>query len=227
MTSTSPPFQNVVLNSLSASDLKLIQPSLEFDALPVRHLIETANKPIKRVYFLEDGLASVIATNRSHRLEVGLIGRDGMTGISVVLGQDTSPNETFIQVAGTGHSIPVQALRTAMDKSCSLERALLAFAHSFLNQTSRTALSNGTATLEERLARWLLLASDQLGSDDVPLTHEFLSLMLGVRRAGVTVALNFLEKRGIITLSRKHIVILDREGLKKSANGAYHDPEDQ
>lgn len=116
MTSTSPPFQNVVLNSLSASDLKLIQPSLESDALPVRHLIETANKPIKRVYFLEDGLASVIATNRSHRLEVGLIGRDGMTGISVVLGQDTSPNETFIQVAGTGHSIPVQALRTAMDR---------------------------------------------------------------------------------------------------------------
>jgi CRP-like cAMP-binding protein len=107
-----------------------------------------------------------------------------------------------------------------------LERALLGYAYSFLNQTSGTALSNGTATVEERLARWLLMASDRLGGEDVPLTHEFLSLMLGVRRAGVTVALHFLEQRGIITLSRKQIVILDREGLKKGANGTYHEPED-
>lgn len=227
MTSTSSPFRNAVLKSLPDGDIRLVQTSLQSVELPVRHVIETANKPIKAVYFLEAGLASVVATNKGHRLEVGLIGRDGMTGISVVLGQDRSPNETFIQVAGAGYSIPVQALRTAMDKSRSLERALLAYAHSFLNQTSRTALSNGTATLEERLARWLLLASDRLDGDNVPLTHEFLSLMLGVRRAGVTVALNFLEKRGVIALSRKQIVILDREGLKKSANGTYHEPEEK
>ncbi len=227
MTSTSSPFRNAVLKSLPDGDIRLVQASLQPVELPVRHVIETANKPIKAVYFLEAGLASVVATNKGHRLEVGLIGRDGMTGISVVLGQDRSPNETFIQVAGAGYSIPVQALRTAMDKSRSLERALLAYAHSFLNQTSRTALSNGTATLEERLARWLLLASDRLDGDNVPLTHEFLSLMLGVRRAGVTVALNFLEKRGVIALSRKQIVILDREGLKKSANGTYHEPEEK
>jgi CRP-like cAMP-binding protein len=225
MTSTSSPFQNAVLNSLSASDLKLIQPSLEPEVLPVRHVIEVPNKPIKHVYFLEDGLASIVATNKSHRLEVGLVGRDGMTGIAVVLGNDRSPNETFIQVAGSGNSTSVQALRAAMERSRTLERALLNCAYAFLNQTSRTALSNGTATLEERLARWLLMASDRLGGDNVPLTHEFLSLMLGVRRAGVTVALNFLEKRGIIALNRKQIHILDREGLKKGANGTYHDPE--
>jgi CRP-like cAMP-binding protein len=109
-----------------------------------------------------------------------------------------------------------------MQQSRSLERAFLGFARSFLNQTSRTALSNGTASLEERLARWLLMANDRLGGDDVPLTHEFLSLMLGVRRAGVTIALNYLEKRGVIELSRKQILIRDREGLKKSANGTYH-----
>jgi CRP-like cAMP-binding protein len=90
-------------------------------------------------------------------------------------------------------------------------------------------MSNGTATLEERLARWLLMANDRLGGDSVPLTHEFLSLMLGVRRVGVTVALHFLEQRGIIQLARKlarkQIVILDREGLMKAANWAYHEPE--
>ena len=94
-----------------------------------------------------------------------------------------------------------------------------------MNQTANTALSNGTATLEERLARWLLMASDRLPGDEIPLTHEFLSLMLGVRRAGVTVALHYLENRGLINLARKQIVITDRSGLQAAANGTYHSPE--
>ena len=94
-----------------------------------------------------------------------------------------------------------------------------------MNQTSSTALSNGTGTLEERLARWLLMANDRLEGDEVPLTHEFLSLMLGVRRAGVTVALHYLEQRGLIRLARKQIVIMDRKGLEAAANGTYHHPE--
>jgi CRP-like cAMP-binding protein len=155
---------------------------------------------------LQRGLAYVIATHR--QLEVGLIGRDGMTGIAVVLGNGRSPNETFIQVAGEGMAISSDALRNALQQSRSLERALLSYAHAFLNQTSRTALSNGTTTLEERLARWLLMANDRLGGDSVPLTHEFLSLMLGVRRAGVTVALHFLEKRGIIQSRTERITSL-------------------
>jgi CRP-like cAMP-binding protein len=225
MSRTPPSFQNDILAALSKKDLALLQPSLEHVDLPVRHVLEEPNKPIKQVYFLQNGLASVVANNKNRRLEVGLVGRDGVTGVAVILGNGRSPNETFIQVEGDGMAISAEALRNAMDKSRSLERALLGYAYSFLNQTSGTALSNGTATVEERLARWLLMASDRLGGEDVPLTHEFLSLMLGVRRAGVTVALHFLEQRGIITLSRKQIVILDREGLKKGANGTYHEPE--
>jgi CRP-like cAMP-binding protein len=225
MPSTSPPFQNDILAALSKSDLALLEPSLEPEDLPVRHVLEQPNEPIKQVYFLQNGLASVIATNTHRQLEVGLIGRDGMTGIAVILGNGRSPNETFMQVGGEGMSLSADALREALEQSRSLERALLSFAHSFLNQATRTALSNGTATLEERLARWLLMANERLGGDSVPLTHEFLSLMLGVRRAGVTVALHFLEQRGIIQLARKQIVILDREGLAKAANGNYHEPE--
>jgi len=225
MPSTSPPFQNDILAALSKSDLALLERSLEPVDLPVRHVLEQPNEPIKQVYFLQNGLASVIATNTHRQLEVGLIGRDGMTGIAVILGNGRSPNETFMQVGGEGMSLSADALREALEQSRSLERALLSFAHSFLNQATRTALSNGTATLEERLARWLLMANERLGGDSVPLTHEFLSLMLGVRRAGVTVALHFLEQRGIIQLARKQIVILDREGLMKAANWAYHEPE--
>ena len=94
-----------------------------------------------------------------------------------------------------------------------------------MNQTANTALSNGTATLEERLARWLLMANDRLGGDEIPLTHEFLSLMLGVRRAGVTVGLHYLERRGLIRLARMQIAITDHYGLKAAANGTYHQPE--
>jgi CRP-like cAMP-binding protein len=225
MSSTSPASRNDILAGLAKNDLALLESSLERVDLPIRRVLEESNKPIKHIYFLQHGLASVIAKNGDRRLEVGLIGRDGMTGIAVVLGNSRSPNETFIQVEGDGMAISAESLRTAMEKSRSLARALLNYAHAFLNQTCRTALSNGTATLEERLARWLLLANDRLGGDSVPLTHEFLSLMLGVRRAGVTVALHLLEQRGIIQLARKQIVILDREGLKKGANGTYHEPE--
>lgn len=94
-----------------------------------------------------------------------------------------------------------------------------------MNQTANTALSNGTATLEERLARWLLMANDRLRGDEIPLTHEFLSLMLGVRRAGVTIALHYLEHRALIRMARKQIVITDRKGLKAAANGTYHQRE--
>jgi CRP-like cAMP-binding protein len=121
-------------------------------------------------------------------------------------------------------SLPIGCARLSL-KVRSLERALLGFAHSFMNQTANTALSNGTATLEERLARWLLMANDRLRGNEVPLTHEFLSLMLGVRRAGVTVALHYLEQRALISLARKQIVITDRKGLQAAANGTYHEPE--
>jgi CRP-like cAMP-binding protein len=162
-----------------------------------------ANKPIKHSYFITSGLASVIAIGTNgHRLEVGIIGREGMSGLPVVLGNDRSPNETFIQVEGTGSRIAADDLRRAMQKSASLTRVLLNFVNAFLIQTSHTALSNGTATLKERLARWLLMAQDRLDGNEIPLTHEYLSLMLGVRRAGVTGALNQLGRKGAIRLSR-------------------------
>jgi CRP-like cAMP-binding protein len=220
------PAQNGLLAAMSPGDIALLKPKLEPLTLTLRQMLEPANKPIKHNFFITSGLGSVIAIGRNgHRLEVGIIGREGMTGLPVVLGNDRSPNETFIQVAGTGLRIAADDLRQAMRKSASLTRVLLNFVNAFLIQTSHTALSNGTASIEERLARWLLMAQDRLGGTEVPLTHEFLSLMLGVRRAGVTGALNQLHRKGVINLSRGRIVIIDREGLINSANGAYGIPE--
>jgi CRP-like cAMP-binding protein len=218
--------QNRLLAAMSRDDLALLKPLLQPLTLKTRQVLEPANKAIKYSYFIASGLASVIAIGRNHhRLEVGIIGREGMTGLPVVLGNDRSPNETFIQVAGNGSRIAANDLRQAMQKSASLTRLLLNFVNAFLIQTSHTALSNGTASIEERLARWLLMAHDRLDGDEIPLTHEFLSLMLGVRRAGVTGALNQLDRKGVIRLSRARIEIIDREGLIHSANGAYGIPE--
>ena len=218
--------RNRLLAALSSDDFALLEPMLEPLALNLRQVLEPANKPIKHNYFITSGLASVIAIGKtSHRLEVGIIGCDGMTGLPVVLGNDRSPNETFIQVEGTGLRIAADDLRQAMRQSASLSRVLLNFVNAFLIQTSHTALSNGTATIEERLGRWLLMAQDRLDGDEVPLTHEFLSLMLGVRRVGVTGALNQLARKGVIRLSRGRIWIVDRDGLIDSANGSYGIPE--
>jgi hypothetical protein len=145
---------------------------------------KSPTSPSSTAILLSEGLASIVAGNSHKRLEVGLIGSEGMTGLPIVLGNDRSPHENFIQVAGEGSRILADKLREAMRQSRSLEKVFLRFAHSFMNQTANTAFSNGTATLEERLARWLLMANDRLEGDEIPLTHEFLSLMLGVRRAG-------------------------------------------
>lgn len=228
MTEISPfPGRNRLLAALSSADFALLQPDLDPVSLELRQVLETADEPITHNYFIESGLASVVAGNGNHRrrIEVGLIGFDGMTGLAVVLGNDRSPNENFMQVGGEGRRISSDRLRMAMQESRSLHGVLLNFAHAFMNQIASTALSNGTASVEERLARWLLMAHDRMDDDNIPLTHEFLALMLGVRRAGVTVALNALERKAVIRLSRGQIFVVDREGLKASANGAYADME--
>jgi CRP-like cAMP-binding protein len=218
--------QNEVLAALSPQDFALLQPHLQPVTLTLRQVLEPANRSIKHNYFLNEGLASVIAIGKNgDRLEVGIIGCEGMTGLPVVTGNDRSPNETFIQVRGSGSRIASGHLRDAIKRSRSLHAVLLNFVHAFMMQTAHTALSNGTATLEERLARWLLMAQDRLGGDEVPLTHEFLSLMLGVRRAGVTTSLNQLDRKGFIRLSRSRIQIVDRKGLVGAANGTYGIPE--
>ncbi len=217
---------NKVLAALAPEDFALLEPHLEPVNLGVRQVLEVANKPIKHSYFLNHGLASVIAIGKNgDRLEVGLIGREGMTGLSVVTGNERSPNETFIQVQGTGSRIKADDLRGAIRESRSLHNVLLKFVHAFMILTAHTALSNGTASAEQRLARWLLMAQDRLGGDEVPLTHEFLSLMLGIRREGVTMALNALKRKGFIRLMRGCTQIVDRRGLITAANGSYGIPE--
>jgi CRP-like cAMP-binding protein len=213
---------NGILSCLSPADLALLEPHLSAVDLPLRKVLERRGKAIDYVYFPEHGFASVVANGDGHRsIEVGLIGREGMTGLTVVMGLDRSPHETFIQCAGNGRRISSSQLRKAIKESATLHQAFLTYAHAFMVQTGYTAMANGRSKIEERLARWLLMAHDRVDGDKLSLTHEFLSLMLGVRRPGVTVALNLLEQTGLIARNRGTITILDRDGLRESSNGAY------
>lgn len=220
------PDRNRLLAALSKSDFALLQPNLRPISLKIKYVFEEPNKRIGDVYFMEEGIASVVAIDGDDKkIEVGIIGREGMTGVPVVMGDHQSPNSTYVQVRGHAQRLTVQHLRQAMAKSDTLRGVLLKFAQAFMIQTAHTAMANGRANIEQRLARWLLMAHDRVDGDEIPLTHEFLSLMLCVRRAGVTVALHALQTRGLIGAKRGCVIIIDRKGIKDIAGGFYGIPE--
>jgi len=217
---------NRLLSSLSKADFGLLLPDLEAVSLDLRKVLERPNKRIADVYFPDAGFASVVAVQpKQTKVEVGLIGREGMTGLPVVLGNHKTPHETYIQAAGHGQRLNATKLRKAMAASSSLQSLLLKFVQAFMVQTAQTAISNARAKLNERLARWILMADDRIDGNRLPLTHEFLSLMLGVRRAGVTEALHALESEGLISASRGEIIVRSREGIERRAGGSYGIPE--
>jgi CRP-like cAMP-binding protein len=137
----------------------------------------------------------VAVQSNGKQVEVGLIGREGMTGLPIVLGNHRSPHATYVQAPGKGQCIPAAELRKATQTSVSLRDSLLKFVQAFGVQKSHTAICNAQSRLDVRLARWLLMAHDRIGNDTLTLTHEFLSLMLGVRRPGVTEALHALRNK--------------------------------
>jgi CRP-like cAMP-binding protein len=219
---------NRLLSSLSTSDFDLLAPHLESVTLELRKILEKPNKRIEAVYFPETGFASVVAVQRSGKeVEVGLIGREGMTGLPIVLGNHRSPHSTYIQSPGKGQSIPAAQLRRATQTSGSLRDSLLKFVQAFGVQTTHTAICNAQSRIDVRLARWLLMAQDRIQAEILPLTHEFLSLMLAVRRPGVTEALKALRQRGLISYRRGEITINDRKGMERVAGEAYGTPESE
>jgi hypothetical protein len=218
---------NKVLSSLSASDFSRIEPFLQTVQLRTRDCIEVINKRVENVVFPDRGLLSVIAvsTGKRHEAEAGVIGWEGMTGASVVLGVERPATNTIVQMEGDGRIISADKLRSLMDESPSLRDALLKNVYTFLVQSASTTLANARGRLDQRLARWLLMAHDRSTGSDLRLTHDFLGLMLGVRRAGVTIALQTLEAQGLIAHSRAQITVRDRDGLEEFCDGLYGMPE--
>jgi CRP-like cAMP-binding protein len=217
-------FRNRLLRRLSDGARERLG-AMEPVELALRDRLEVAGEPIRFVYFLETGLASVVAeVPGSGSIEVGMIGSEGVTAVALVEHDVQSPFDTFMQVAGTGHRIEAARLTEALRESAEIRRLFLLYARSFSIQLASTAMANGKSKLEARLARWLLMVADRVGGT-FNVTHEFLALMLAVRRSGVTLAMQLLEGHGLIRSTRGTVTIIDRAALIAHADGAYGLPE--
>ncbi len=221
-----PSLRNKLVARMGAQDWELLAPHLEPVSLKERQVIEVPGKPITHLHFIEIGVVSVVAVNaEDHRIEVGVIGNEGMTGVPLIMGDTKAQHSAYMQIPGNGYRIPAGPFAEALRKSAGLQSLMLKSAQAFMIQTAHTALANGRAKLEERLARWLLMAHDRMDTDAVPLTHEFLAVMLGVRRAGVTVALHSFEQRGYISMRRGQLTLINRAGIEQVAGSFYGMPE--
>lgn len=215
-----------LLRAMTADDYGLLRPHLEPVPLEKGKVLIEPDRPIGHVYFVASGLGSVIAHSPAgEAAEIGLYGFDGLIGMPVVLGTDRSPHKLLMQIGGDGWRMDADALRAAMRQSMSLHALLLRYIQFFLIQVAQTSVSNALHSVEERLARWILMSHDRMDGDDIPLTHDYFALMLAVRRPSVTTSLHVLEGGGYIRSTRGNVRIRDRAGLEEFAGAAYGIPE--
>jgi CRP-like cAMP-binding protein len=215
---------NRILSALPAEEYERLRPNLERVEMRLGEVLQRPDEPHAFVYFPLSGTISVTAEmSDGAEAEVGMVGREGVLGLPVALGTRSSPLKAFTQVPGAGVRLRAGLFTEEFDRRGELHCLVLRYAQAFFVQTALTAACNRLHTLDQRLANWLLRSRDRARSDELPLTHEFLSVMLGIRRAGVTEALGRLRDAGIVGRGRgrAHIVIADAAGLERAACECY------
>jgi CRP-like cAMP-binding protein len=210
------------LQCLPPDMLARLRPYLRHVRLKRGQMLQEPHRLLDPVYFIERGLAVLMArTKRDGPVGVAIIGRAGLVGVPVVLGTMRSPHHCVMEVEGEALQIGAETFRRAMDGSSTLRQQLMNYVHALLIQQSQTVLCNARHPLMERLTRLLLLAHDRLDNDTIPLTHDLLSIMLGVRRAGITTALDRLERSGAVRKTRGALEIVDRTRLEQTTCECY------
>lgn len=219
-------FRNRLIRMMSPQSFEALKDVLECAQLPRGFKLTTPGTQPEFAYFLESGIASIVAYSpEGQHAEIGVIGRDGMSPASLALDADTDPYSVFMQVPGDGFRVPVPILSSLLVSDRQLHNLLSRYAQTVAIQAGFTALSNAVHRIDERLARWILMCHDRTDGDEISLTHEFLSIMLAVRRPSVTNALHELEGRKLIFSGRGVIIVRDRAGLEAFASDAYGDCE--
>lgn len=213
---------NRLLGLLPSKDYERLRPHLERIPLEYRQSLYRANKPIEFVYFIEAGVGSLVNTMANgEAAEVGTIGNEGVVGLPLLLGDDKAPTAVYVQVPGTGLRMEAAAFQAELARSPTMQVVMLRYAHALFNQVAQSAACNQFHTLQQRCCRWLLMTHDRMQSDEFLLTQEFLAMMLGVQRTGVTKAARDLKRRGLIEYRRGAVTILDRRGLKQLSCECY------
>jgi CRP-like cAMP-binding protein len=213
---------NRLLGLLPPKDYRRLRPHLRRVPLNYRQSLYRANKPLGYVYFIETGVGSLVNTMANgDAAEVGTIGNEGVVGLPLLLGDDRAPTSVYVQVPGTGLRMTAAALRKELARSASMRAVMLRYVHAVFNQVAQSAACNQFHSIEQRCARWLLMTHDRMHSDEFLLTQEFLAMMLGVQRTGVSVAASALQRAGLISYSRGIVTMLDRRGLQRRACECY------
>lgn len=213
---------NHLLKAMTREAIKRLWPDLESVDLPLGTQLYRPYQAIEHVYFPEGSMASIVAnTKLGESTEVGVVGREGAVGLDVLMGRDSSPHESMIQIANGGYRIGTAAMRKEFRRGGHVHDAMLLFVYKLMSQISQTTLCNRLHSLSERLSRWLLLCHDRVYGDQLDLTQEFIGIMLGATRVSVTVAASELQTAGFIKYTRGHITILDRKGLEDSTCECY------
>ena len=209
---------NRLLARLPADDFAVIAPHLRRVDMAFRATLHTAGQPIAAAIFPEHGYASMLATlDHGDAAEVGMIGREGVIGLPLLFGSDRSSIEAMVQSGGSSLHLPADVFQQACEVRPAMRALLLRYAMAFYVQVTMTAACNGRHLVGQRFARWLLMAHDRGDGDEFPMTHEFLSVMLGVRRAGVSVAAGRMRRSGYIRYEQGRIRVIDRQGLESAA----------
>lgn len=207
---------------LPSRDRARLRRHLKPVALAYRQSLYRANKPIEYVYFIESGVGSLVNTMKNgDAAEVGTIGNEGFVGLPLLLGDNQTPMSVYVQVPGSGLRMKASSFRKELAGSATLRAVMHRNVHAFFNQVAQSAACNHFHSLEQRCSRWLLMTHDRMHSDAFLLTQEFLAMMLGVQRTGVTVAAGALQRAGLIRYTRGNVTILDRRGLERRSCECY------
>jgi CRP-like cAMP-binding protein len=213
---------NRILNALSHDEFERLSPHLEYVKLPLGEVLCRSNEPVTHVYFPNSGAVSIVSTfEDGGTVEVGMVGNEGMFGVSVFLGSIATPLEAIVQLEGDGLRMRADVLKKEFKKGGQLQDLLLRYTQAFLTQVAQGAACNRAHEVDGRLAKWLLMSQDRSHSKELGLTHEFISQMLGIRRAGVTVAAGQLKQAGLINYRRGNVTIIDRAGLEAASCECY------
>ena len=214
--------KNHILNALPDEDYHRLHKHLEEVQLTLGQVLYRPEEPIKYVYFPNDSMNSVIATTSDGQCaEVGVIGREGICGVDVLIGVDSTSNQNIIQLPDGALRISTETIRAEFKRGGAFQDLALLYIHALIMQISQTALCNRLHSVEQRLARWLLMSHDRSATDELSLTQEFLSIMLGVNRPSVSNSAVLLQSGGFIKYTRGKITLLDREGLEDFACDCY------
>lgn len=216
------PSQNLLLNALKHTDIQRFREDLELVEMPLGQVLYESGEKLNYVYFPTTSIVSLLyVIENGASTEIAVVGNEGILGISIFMGGDTTPGRAIVQSAGYGYRLKAKLLKGEFNRAGPTMRLLLRYTQALITQMSQTAVCNRHHSIDQQLCRWLLLSLDRLNSDELIMTQELIANMLGVRREGVTEAAGKLQALGLITYSRGKIKVLDRKGLENKCCECY------